>query len=100
MRDLNPSKSFVDDVTGIVRAVLARHASHGLRTVRAWQHLERDLDLTPLELVIICFEIEDAVDVVLPAEGLALVESVGDLVAFVALAVEQDRRCQVVHSVA
>jgi acyl carrier protein len=64
------------------RAVLARHSGRDSHQIRAWDRLEADLDLTPLEMVLVLVEVEEALGVELPAEGLEAVETVGDLFAF------------------
>jgi acyl carrier protein len=88
------------NVTGLIRGVLAHRAGRHPDDVRAWHNLERDLDLTPLELVLVTLEVEEAVDVELPAEELATLETVGDLFVFVTRAVADERRQQLLAHVA
>jgi len=82
----------MNNVHHIIRRVVARHAGVSARSIQAWQRLEEDLDLTQLELSLIALEIEDAIDVELPAERFTPLETVGDLSAFVARSVGDERR--------
>jgi hypothetical protein len=90
----------MNNVHHIIRRVLARHAGVRASSVHPWQRLEDDLDLTQRELGLVGLEIEDAVDVELPAEGFAPLETVDDLFVFVARSVAEERRQQVLARVA
>ena len=70
-----------------VRRVLARHLGLPPSNIHAWQDLEADLDVTPLELVLVVQEVEEIVDVPLPVEDAASFRTVGDLLTFLSLAV-------------
>jgi acyl carrier protein len=74
-----------------VRATLAQHLDCDPGRIHAWQHLEVDLDLTPLELILIALEIEDAEGIDLPVDALDAVTTVGDFQAFVSFAVARHR---------
>jgi acyl carrier protein len=64
-----------------VFALLAHHARHGQGDLHVWQHLSRDLHLTPLDLALIACELEDAEGVEVPVEDLANLHTVGELVS-------------------
>jgi|HubBroStandDraft_6_1064221.scaffolds.fasta_scaffold951585_1 acyl carrier protein len=76
----------------VVCRVLARHVERRVSELHARHHLERDLDLTPLELVLIAQEVEDLEDVTLPPEALAEIETVSDLLALASQAATRARR--------
>lgn len=84
-------------IHAVVRDVLARRAHHerhiGMDThdIRAYHDLNRNLALTPLELVALLVELEERLETELPAEELAQVETVGDLFLFVVRAVAEGR---------
>jgi acyl carrier protein len=67
----------------VVRSILARHLGRYATEIRPWQHVEHDLDMTPLELTLIAAELEDAADIAIAADDLARVATVGDLVCLV-----------------
>jgi acyl carrier protein len=73
-------------IQSIARTILALHVGRRGREIRAWHRLGADLDLTPLELVLVTLEIEQRAQVELPTERLEAVETVGDLFAFLAQA--------------
>jgi len=79
-------------LSSVVRGLLARHLDRDPSTLHAWHSIERDLDLTPLELVLVAVEIEALEDVELDVEGLSTVERVSDLYAFFRRAVGRARR--------
>jgi acyl carrier protein len=66
----------------IVLETIARHLGCSPVGLREDLHLERDLELTPLELVLIACELEEACGRQIPVEGLEDVETVGELTAF------------------
>jgi hypothetical protein len=61
-----------------VRGVLARHLGRPPSSIHAWQDLEADLDMTPLELVLVVLEVEEILDSPLPVEDLPSLRTVGD----------------------
>ena len=67
----------------IVRDVLARHLQCEPSAIRPWLHFEGELDMTPLEIVLIAAELEAALDLDIPPDGLAAVSTVVDLVRLV-----------------
>jgi acyl carrier protein len=67
----------------VVRDVLARHLQRHESAIHVGQKLERDLDLTPLELVHIARELESIEEIVVSFEELAAVSTVGDLLRLV-----------------
>ncbi len=73
----------------VVRRVLAHHTGRDVATIRPWQQLEEDLDLTPLEIVLVALEIEDALEVEIQAEELAGIATVGELASFVSRAARE-----------
>jgi acyl carrier protein len=66
----------------IVRAVLAHHLELDARKMYPWLRLEDDLDMTPLELVLVALEIEEIEHTQVPIDELAGAHTVGDLLAF------------------
>jgi acyl carrier protein len=72
-------------IQAIVRESLARHLDREPSAIHDWQRVEEDLDLTPLELVLVALELEEE-DVRVPFEQLAAVRTVGDLLALFARA--------------
>jgi hypothetical protein len=83
-----------------VRNTLARHAGCPASALHPGQRLEDDLDLTPLELVLIALEVEEAVGVGIAVEGLASVVTVGELMGFFRRAVSRARRSGAFRNVA
>jgi hypothetical protein len=81
-------------IHSIASDVLARHIRRDIRTVRMWHSLDRDLDLTPLELVLVALEIEESGHVHVSVEELATVETVGDLFMCLSKAVVYSRDIQ------
>lgn len=77
-----------------VYALLAHHAGCAPGAIHAWQHLETDLDLTPLELVLMTVELEEAEEVEVKVEELAHVETVGQFVATLRRLVARARRAK------
>lgn len=68
---------------GVVVQVLAHHSGRPKSSIHPWQNLERDLDMTPLEVVLVVLEIEGLEDVDIEVEGLEEVTTVGELSSFV-----------------
>jgi hypothetical protein len=75
-----------------VRNTIARHAGRPASALHAHDRLEDDLDLTPLELVLIAIEVEEAAGSDIPVEGLASVETLGHLMRFFSRALSPARR--------
>ena len=75
----------------IVLHVLAHHAGRPMSTIHRWQTLEGDLDMTPLELVLVALEIEGILDIDLDVDGLDRVRTVGDLATFFTREVARSR---------
>ena len=75
-----------------VRTTIARHAGRPASALRPDDNLEHDLDFTPLELVLIAIEIEEAAGVEIPVEGLASVETLAQLMRFYSRALSRVRR--------
>jgi acyl carrier protein len=71
------------DTASLVRGVLAQHTGRTRAGVRLSHHLEQDLDLSPLEVMLIAEEIEDMIEVELSAERLESVVTVRDLLTLV-----------------
>jgi acyl carrier protein len=65
-------------IHSVALGALARHIRRDIGTVRTWHSLDGDLHLTPLELVIIALEIQDAAGVEVSLDELASLETVGD----------------------
>jgi acyl carrier protein len=65
-------------IHSVALGALARHIRRDIGTVRTWHFLDGDLHLTPLELVIIALEIQDAAGVEVSLDELATLETVGD----------------------
>jgi acyl carrier protein len=82
-------------IHSVARGILASHTGRSDRQIRAWHRLERDLDMTPLELVLVMLEVEQLARVELPAAGLENVETVGDLFAFLSYALAHGGRAGV-----
>jgi acyl carrier protein len=70
-----------------VRAVLAHQPSRDPSAIRPWHHLEHDLGMTPLELVLVVVKVEEIEGVELPVEDLSMLSTVGELVTFLTRAV-------------
>jgi hypothetical protein len=68
----------------VVRESLARRLHRDGTTIHPWHRLEEDLDLTPLELVLLALDVEEIEDVSFSLEPLAKAHTVGDLFAFFA----------------
>lgn len=75
----------------IVRSELARRLNCSVAAIHPWQRLDRDLDLGPLDLVLIALRIEETQGVALTFEDLENVETVGELVDYLAEAISRER---------
>jgi len=83
-----------------VRRTLAHYAGRPAKALHPRLRLEADLDLMPLELVLVATEIEEAVGMEVPVEGLASVETVADLMRFFRRALAHGRRSHPLRRVA
>jgi acyl carrier protein len=63
----------------IARNALARHIQRDIRGIPMWYSLSRDLRLTPLGLVTLVLDIEEAARVDVSLDELTHLETVGDL---------------------
>jgi acyl carrier protein len=68
-----------DEVDDLVLETVAQHLLVGVKDVALSQHLRDDLDLDPLDLVLIALRLEDILAVEFPISALDSIESVGDL---------------------
>jgi hypothetical protein len=75
-----------------VRNTIARHTGRPASALHPCDSLEHDLDLTPLELVLIAIEIEEVAEIDIPVEGLASVETLSQLMRFFSRALSPVRR--------
>ncbi len=78
-------------ITAAVRGTLAHHTGRSVHAIHAWHRLEADLDLTPLEIVIIGMELEEIVGSEIPVDALGDLETVADLFGLVSRVVAADR---------
>jgi hypothetical protein len=83
-----------------IRATLARRAGCHPSVLHPGHRLEDDLDLGPLELVLIAREIEEAIGVAIPVGGLDSVRTVGELMGYFSRALSRRRRSGAFRSVA
>lgn len=83
------------NVNEVVRGLLAHHLNRHPSSILASQHLGRDLDVTPLELVLIALDLEDIAGVAVPVEQLGQVDTVGELMSFLEATVTHQRRARV-----
>ena len=67
----------------VVHRVLAHHAGLPKSAIHPWQDLERDLDMTRLEVVLVAHEIDGIEDVDLDLVALERVRTVGELSSFI-----------------
>ena len=81
----------VDDV---VCCLLAQRLGRGALTIDSTRDLESDLDLAPLELVLVALDVEKITDVQIPVEGLASVRTLGELLSFFSRTVVRERRAR------
>jgi hypothetical protein len=87
-------------VRSVVLQVLAHHLGRPSEKIHLWHDLERDLDMTPLELVLVALDIEGIEDVDLDVVGLEHARTVGELATFFTREVEHARRGRVALDVA
>jgi acyl carrier protein len=77
--------------TEIARRLLARGIDCDMSSaIPLSLHLERDLGLSPLKLVLVALDIEAEADITLPVEELADVETVGEFLSFVSRVVARE----------
>jgi len=84
---MNPEMQFA-------RRSIARYAGRPASDLGLRERLDQDLDLSPLELVLIAIDFEEAVGIAVPIEGLASVQTVADLMRFLRRAVSRARRSE------
>jgi hypothetical protein len=84
----------------IVYQVIALHTRRRASSLHPWHELEGDLDMTPLEVVLVALEIEGIEDVDLDVTGLDEIRTVGEAVAFFEREVARARRERLVDDVA
>ena len=63
----------------VVKEVLVRHLLRPTDAISATDHLERDLGVLPLDLVMISLALEELIRIRIPADGLASIRTVEDL---------------------
>jgi acyl carrier protein len=81
----------VKSVHAITHEVLAHHVDHDPDSIRMWHSLRRDLDLTPLEIVLVVLEVEDKARVRVTIDELAEIQTVGDLYMCLSKAASRQR---------
>jgi hypothetical protein len=74
-----------------VLSVLARHLEHPEPTLHLWTDLERDLDVTPLEVALVALEIEAIEKVDLHVAALVGARTVAELLNAFTSEVERAR---------
>jgi hypothetical protein len=84
----------------IVLQVLALHTRRHASSLHPWQDLDGDLDMTPLEVVLVAMEIEGIEDVDIDVTGLDEVKTVGEALAFFEREVPRARQARIVDDVA
>jgi len=62
-----------------VREIIAAHLELPPQAISNGQHLEKDLDLMPLDVVLVALKLEDEAQLQLSEEQLGQVETVDDL---------------------
>lgn len=62
-----------------VREIVAAHLELPPQAISSEQHLERDLDLMPLDVVLVALKLEDEAQMQISEEQLDQVETVDDL---------------------
>jgi hypothetical protein len=90
----------VKSLRSIVNQVLAYHVGQPGGTIQPWQELARDLDMTPLEVVLLALEIEGIEGVDIDLTGLELVRTVGELSTFLGREIARARRSVIDDEVA
>ena len=92
--DALPS-SGASSAVAVCRAMIAEHLEVGVEEISPRQHLEKDLGITRLGLVLIGLDLEDLEQVTLPFELLAEIDTVGQLARFLEEARLSTRRLPV-----
>jgi hypothetical protein len=87
--------TLMDLLQSPVLDVLAHHLGRPAATIHSWQDLERDLDMSPLEVALMAVEIERMEAVELDVKGLPEARTVGDLVTLFAREVDRARDARV-----
>jgi hypothetical protein len=82
----------MNSLRSTVLRVLAYHLGRPISTIHPWQELERDLDVTPLEVVLVALEIEGTEDVNIEVAGLESARTVGELVTLFTREVDRAKR--------
>ncbi|HEY2514403.1 MAG TPA: acyl carrier protein [Polyangiaceae bacterium] len=72
-----------DLLEAAVREMIARHLDVAPASIASTQHVQRDLELDPLDLTLIALRFEEKTQVEFPLALLERVETVADLVALV-----------------
>ncbi len=70
---------------------LALHLNRPPSSIHAFHRLEEDLDVTPLEIVLVALDIEELEEIEIPMEDLEGMKTVGDLVTFFSATVRRGR---------
>jgi acyl carrier protein len=84
----------------LIRRTIIRHTGLPASGLHARLRLDADLDLTPLELVLIALEIEEAVGMAISVDGLESVDTVADLMRYFRRALSAARHSGSLRSVA
>jgi hypothetical protein len=78
-----------------VRDALALHLDRPASSIHPWDRLDEDLDVTPLELVLVALDVEELAGVPIPIDDdIATVLTVGDLYVVVTAAVRRARQAR------
>lgn len=83
-----------------VCGILAHHLHCNPTDIRTWHRWDEDLDLTPLELVLVALEIEELEAIGFSLDGLEETRTVAELVQFFSRAVADARRRAALDEVA
>jgi acyl carrier protein len=83
----------------IVRGLLAHRLERDASALRASQPLE-ELDIQPLQLVLLALDVETICGVTLPMEDMASLTTIGELLDFVSVEVVRGRRDKALARVA
>lgn len=75
----------------LVRAAVARHATLLVEDIDPALDLERDLELDPLDLILIAMRVADIAEIDFPMHRLELVATVGDLVGILRWSIVSSR---------
>jgi acyl carrier protein len=79
-----------DSLTDIVRAAVARHLDVEPAAVRAWHRFERDLGLSPVDVILIGLDLEEIEDIELPIDRFYDLRTVAELTALVRAVARND----------